>query len=166
MKKPILILFIACIASLLLLQGCKSKELSVADIAKQAKFDENIQNRTYTFVAQSALPMGFPAVNLSPGYTVKVDGDDIDVYLPYYGRAYSAPINTTDGGLKFVRKADEYTMTKKKDKFEITIVTSDKTMGETKLYLTIGKSGYANLNVREVNRQPISFSGIVEIGDE
>jgi len=162
MKKPFNIFLLSSMAlAVITFTSCKTKELSVADKAKINKLTEKVEGRNYTFVARSAIPSGFKSINLDPSYTLRVTKDTIEAYLPYYGRAYTAPIDPTDGGIKFTSTKFDYSMNPKNDIWEIKIDTKD-TKGSVKLYLSIGQSGYTTVSVQDVNRQPISFYGVID----
>src|SRR5260370_33164182 len=67
-----------------------------------------IQSRNYTFIAQSATTNKGKTIQLSYGYDLKLINDSIDVYLPFYVRAYnmSYPSNN-DVGIQF--KSHDFT---------------------------------------------------------
>lgn len=126
------------------------------------KLTEKIESTNYTFVPQTALPMSGKSISLDYSYSLKVSEDTINSYLPYFGRAYTAPISPTDGGIKFTSKDFEYSVTKnKKGMWDVSITTKD-TPRKYSLSLSIGDTGYATLVVNENNRQPISFYGKIE----
>jgi len=141
--------------------SCKSGE----NLTKEetiSRMKEKIESTNYTFVPQTALPMGGKSVNLSYTYSLKISKDTVNSYLPYFGRAYSAPMSPTDGGIKFTSKDFEYTISeKKKGMWDVTVITKDIQPKYT-LNLSIGDTGYATLTVNENNRQPISFYGKIE----
>jgi len=141
--------------------SCKSGE----NLTKEetiSRMKEKIESTNYTFVPQTALPMGGRSVNLNYSYSLKVSKDTVASYLPYFGRAYSAPISPTDGGIKFTSKDFEYTISEnKKGMWDVNIITKDIQPKYT-LNLSIGDTGYATLTVNENNRQPISFYGKIE----
>ena len=60
------------------------------------KLTEKIESANYTFVPQTALPMSGKSISLDYSYSLKVSKDTINSYLPYFGRAYTAPISPTD----------------------------------------------------------------------
>lgn len=144
-----------------LLQSCKSKELSAKDIEKIRLLTEKINTQEYTFEANNASPSGYQTIYLTSPYDLKVRKDSVIANLPYYGRAYVAPMNPTEGGFLFVSTNFDYKIKEKKDGWDISIQTKDINRN-VRLYLYIGKSGYATLNVQDPNRQPISFSGRIE----
>lgn len=134
---------------------------------KQEKLDavkKMVNDQNYVFMAQMAYPLGWKTVQLNYDYNVIISKDSIDSYLPYYGRAYVAPINPTDSketGIQFKSKDFDYNdVLSKKSGWEVTIVPHD--VKETrKFILSISESGYANLSVTSQNRQAISFNGYI-----
>lgn len=138
--------------------GCASSQNSITQ-AKTAL--EQVDSKKYTFHAITALPSGYPSVSLSYGYTLAISNDSVISFLPFYGRAYSAPYSSTDGGIKFTSTDYEYTVTPKKNSRNITIKTKDQTSNTT-LYLSVQKSGSATLTVLDTNRQQIQFNGRIE----
>jgi hypothetical protein len=129
---------------------------------KQAAIKALIDLQHYSFQAQTALPLTMKMRQLTPGYELKVRKDTIEAYLPYFGRAYTATIGTSDGGIQFKVTDFKYTSTEsKKGGWDITIVP--KNAGDTReLMLHVSQSGYASLYVKSNNKQDISFSGDIE----
>jgi hypothetical protein len=133
------------------------------DSDKQAAIAKMVAARNYVFKAQTALPMG-PAPNrqLTTDYDLKVSPDTVVSFLPYFGRAYTAPMDPTKGGIMFTSTKFDYTEgKKKKGGWEIMIKPHD-TQEANQLSLYISESGFASLQVIGNNRQPISFSGYIE----
>jgi hypothetical protein len=84
------------------------------------------------------------------------------VDVPYFGRAYTAPMDPTKGGIQFTSTKFEYKETKrKKGGWEILIKPKD-TQDVSQMVLTVSETGFASLQVISNNRQPISFSGYVD----
>jgi len=130
---------------------------------KAALVKENVENRNYRFVAQTALPLQGRVRQLTTEYTLKVTKDTIIADLPYFGRAYSAPIGATNGGIQFTSTNFDYTSTeKKKGGWDISIKPKD-TQDVRELSLSISQNGYASLQVISNNRQTISFNGYLKI---
>ncbi|GGI22549.1 hypothetical protein GCM10008119_03200 [Pedobacter mendelii] len=140
-----------------------------------------VADKNYIFTANNAMPLAnndisrimssFPGgqggsgtINLSGSqYDLKVTKDSIVAYLPYYGRAYSAPYNPTDGGIKFTSKKFTYKESKnKKGTYSINISTNDLKKENYQLYLSISQNGYASLMVNSINKQSINFNGLLE----
>lgn len=129
---------------------------------KQTELKNSIDSQHYVFHAQQATAMGGRTRQLTSEYDMHVTADSITTYLPYFGRAYSAPLNPTDdGGIKIKTKDFEYApQAGKKGGWEITIKPKEH-MDVRQLFLTVSADGYATLQVVSNNRQPISFYGYV-----
>ena len=119
-----------------------------------------VEQRNFVFVAQTAVPMGKPTRQLTSEYTLTVSGDTIDCYLPYYGRSYSAPINS-EGGIKFKTSDADFTISpKKKDGWDV-LIKPKEVPDVQELRLGVYSNGSATLQVSSTNRQLITFNGYV-----
>ena len=153
--------FITTILFVFLLLGCKSGD-SLSKQETISLMNEKVASSRYTFVAQTAIPVGGRSINLDNSDSLKVSKDTIESYLPYFGRAYTAPMSSTEGGIKFVSTDFNYSVSdKNKGMWDISIETKDVPV-RYKLFLKIGDSGYGTLTVQETNRQSISFYGKIE----
>ena len=139
-----------------------------------------VADKNYTFVANTALPMsnndisrvlammpgsqGGGSINLTGSqYDVKVTKDSIVAYLPYYGRSFSAPMDPTQGGIKFTSKDFTYTESKnKKGSYTIQINTKDVKRENYRFTINISTNGYASLTASSMNKQPIIFNGYLD----
>lgn len=163
MKK---IFWVSLFSVLVILTGCKAKELSPQQQARQDALARQIEQRDFVFKANSAQPMKGRSINLSSNYTLDITSDEITAYLPYFGRSYSAPIRSTDIGIKFESTNFDYQVIgEKSGMYEILIVPKDITKPDLKgikLYLSAGVSGYGSLRIVLDNRQSISYYGTIE----
>lgn len=138
-----------------------SAQTSGKPAANQSTIHKQIEEKQFLFVAQTALPMRGRSVQLTSSYDLRISGDSVIAYLPYYGRAYSAPVNTYDGGIKFTSVKNTFTVKdRKKSGWEITIQPVDAN-DIRELGLTIFPNGSASLRVTSNNRDPISFNGMI-----
>nr|WP_165024102.1 DUF4251 domain-containing protein [Dysgonomonas sp. ZJ279] len=146
-----------------LLASCKTGETSVSDQGTISRMTEKIDSVNYTFVPSTATPMsGGRTIQLTSPYSLKITKDTITSYLPYFGRAYSAPYSSDEGGIKFVSTKFDYLISeKKKGMWDVSIDIKDN-QHNYKLVLRIGDTGYTSLTVQENSRQPISFYGKIE----
>lgn len=150
----------ATFIALLLFVGCKSGE-SLSKQETIAQITKKIESGDYKFIPQKAIPMAGNPISLSYSFALKVSKDSIDSYLPYYGRAYTAP-SPTEGGIKFVSTDFDYTISeKKKGMWDISIIPNDN-QKRYRLSLNVGDTGYGTLTVQDNNRQSISFYGVIE----
>jgi hypothetical protein len=159
LKKAFLffLLAFACQSSLLYAQDTKADKQA----EKQAAIKNLVDSQNYVFIAQSAMPMSGQTRQLTSEYDLKVTKGAIISYLPYFGRAYTAPMDPTQGGLQFTSKDFDYTATaRKKGGWDIQIKPKDY-RDVQQLTLGISENGYSTLQVTSTNRQPISFYGYI-----
>lgn len=139
-------------------QGTKESR----DNDKTEKVKTLIESKSFTFVAQSVTPMRGGTRQLTTTYNLKVLPDKVDADLPYFGRAYTAPINSSDAGIRFTSTDFEWTVKESKKKgWDITI--KPKGAKDVRLaILSVSRNGYASLQVTSQNRQPISYQGYID----
>jgi len=137
-------------------QATQTKEAS-----KTTRIKNWVDSQNYVFKARSAQPMSGNTRQLTSEYDLTVTKTVIDCYLPYFGRAYAAPIDPSQGGIKFSSKDFTYQATpKKKGGWDVLIKPKD-ARDVQQMSLSISENGYASLQVTSTNRQPISFSGVI-----
>ena len=125
-----------------------------------------VESKNYIFKAESANPSRGRTRHLTSEYDLVVTSDTVIAFLPYFGRAYSAPINSSEGGIKFTSTDFEYVLEKKKKRrWEILITPKDAREIQA-LYLTIFDNNKASLRVNSVNRESISFNGYIVEGKQ
>ncbi len=135
------------------------------DSATIANITALVKNQAYTFKAQTATPLSGRLRQLNSDYNVQVSKDEVISQLPYFGRAYSAPINTADAGIQFTSKDFEYSITdKKKGGWDVAIKFKD-AKGVQLMQMSIFNNGSASLQVISNTRQSISFNGYVTASD-
>lgn len=126
---------------------------------KELAIQTLVDNQQYVFFAESVSPMSGRQRFLTSDYTVEVSKDTVVSYLPFFGKAYAAPIGSTDGGIKFTSTKFEYKITpRKKGGWDINIKPKD-VSDVQQLSLTVYKNGTAYLSVNSTNRQSISYNG-------
>jgi hypothetical protein len=129
----------------------------------KARVQNLIQSKEFVFKAQTVIPMTGDLRQLTTDYEVKLLGDSIVSYLPYFGRAYTAVYGSESGGIDFTSTRFDYKVkARKKGGWDISVKPKDaKEIQE--LDFSISVNGSASLRVNSTNRQPISFFGnIVE----
>ncbi|MGX5688027.1 DUF4251 domain-containing protein [Arcticibacter tournemirensis] len=135
-------------------------------VRKAAEIKQMVSSKDFVFKAQFALPMGGSSFQLTSEYDVRVTKDTVVCFLPYFGRAYTAPMNPSEGGIRFTSKDFQYTVSnKKKSGWDIVIKPRD-VNNIQQLTFYISESGYGSVQVTDNNRQPISFNGYYEKNKE
>lgn len=128
---------------------------------KAASIKKIVEEQQYVFKAETVIPANGRTRHLTSEYDLKVSKDTIASYLPYFGRAYTGPIDPTQGGIKFTSTNFQYIVENaKKGGWNIRIKPKDATDIQ-QLLLNIYANGNASLQVTSTNRQPISFHGYI-----
>jgi len=121
----------------------------------------SVESKQFIFHAQTALPSSGRSHQLTTEYDLRIFPDSLVSNLPFYGRAYSVPYGTGDGGFQFTSTKFEYTaIPGKKRGWDITIKPKDVT-DFREFSLSLSDDGYATLQALSNNRQPISFRGYI-----
>lgn len=137
--------------------------LANAQQAKSEPAGALITSKNYVFKARTALPMRGSARQLTANYyDLKISKDSIVSYLPFFGRAFSAPMNSEESGIMFTSTSFVYNeKEKKKGGWDVQIKPKD-TKDIRQLFLNISSSGMATLQVISNSRETISFTGFIE----
>ncbi|WP_343675325.1 DUF4251 domain-containing protein [Chitinophaga sp.] len=130
---------------------------------KKAAIANLINNQSYVFTAQSSIPAGpSPDRQLNGQYDLTVTKDSVISYLPYFGRAYTAPLDPSKGGIQFTSTKFDYKVTEKKKGGWTIVIKPKDTQEASQLILNVSAAGYTSLQVIGNNRQPITFNGVVD----
>jgi len=135
----------------------QNKQSGKAEITAM-KVENKIRSNSYEIKVNRVNPAYGKSRFLTSDYSVRISGDSAYVYLPYFGRAYSAPMNG-DGGIKTSTVTDNYKVDYKKGK-SYSINFRAKGADDTYQFsISVWTSGKASVNVTSNNRQPISYWG-------
>lgn len=138
------------------------KEIRAERQAEKKKEIKNILNeKNFVFRPTHAMPMGGGSIYLNYSFDVKIKGDTIDSYLPFYGRAYHVDYGGRNSAFDFTELAEEYKMEKDENGYVVDFDVK-KGMDHISFSFKISELGYATLNVISTNRQAISFYGRIE----
>jgi hypothetical protein len=128
---------------------------------KSSTIKDIVESRQFIFHAQTALPASGASRQLTSEYDLKVSKNSVVSYLPFFGRAYSLPYGTNEGGFNFTSTKYDYSITeRKKGGWEINIKPKD-VVDFREFSLTVSENGYGTLQALTNNRQPISFTGYI-----
>ena len=112
MMNRIAVFFMTLVTLTLLVSCGTSSGLTKAEreAAVTRQVQEGLDSRHYTIAVDWMKPLGGVPRHVSSNYELKVDGDDVDSYLPYVGEAYRVPYGGGKG-LNFKGKIENYTIT-------------------------------------------------------
>ena len=121
-----------------------------------------LEGKRFIFKAQSVSPTAMPMRQLTgDNYNLRVTGDTLVSYLPYFGRAFSAPSPGAPGGYSFTSTDFDYTA-KARRKGGWDVVIKPKDVNDVREFsLNVSKSGYATLRALSNNRQLITYNGFL-----
>jgi hypothetical protein len=128
----------------------------------KAVVEKAITSKSFVFKAQTVFPMAGTSRPLTSEYDVRLLGDSVVAYLPYFGRAYSITYGER-GGIDFTSTKFDYNIeARKKGGWDVTIKPKDD-REVRELNFTISENGYTSLLVNSNNKQPISYNGYIAV---
>lgn len=128
---------------------------------KEAKVKDMVTAQNYVFKAQTAIPSSGQTRQLTTDFDMRISKDSIISYLPYFGRAYTAPVNPSEGPLNFTSTKFDYKVTERKKGGWEVIITPKDHQDTQQMALSIFENGSAALTVTSNNRQSIAFNGYI-----
>ncbi|WP_319266603.1 DUF4251 domain-containing protein [uncultured Draconibacterium sp.] len=162
MKKIILLSFlILSIAAV----NAQDKELTRKEkkAQREAMLTEQtkqlVETNEWQFYASQMIPANGRSRNLSTPYSVVLQDETVDSYLPYIGEAYTSQYGSNESPLIFEKPVEDYSIEDaKKDGYTIKFSAKN---NNDKIDFTfyITKTGSASLRVTSINRQSISYHG-------
>jgi len=134
--------------------------------AKEAKVKKTVETERYRLILDQARPMRGNMIPLTSEYTLTIAQDSAISYLPYFGRAYSAPIGS-EGGIKFSEPVLEKKTTFNAKNKSFTVSFKVRAKEDTyRFFVSIWLNGTTTVSVTSNNRQAIDFSGTIELPDK
>jgi hypothetical protein len=127
-----------------------------AQVTRQVQ--EGLDTRHYTIAVDWMKPLGGMPRHVSSNYELKVNGDEVDSYLPYVGEAYRLPYGGGKG-LNFKGKIEKYSInypTSNRSHIEFSANS-----GEDVYYFRIDvfNNGKSIIDIIAQDRDAISFDG-------
>ncbi len=127
--------------------------------SEESSIKNSIENKQFVFEAQTAIPSSGISRQLTSLYDLKVSKNSVVSSLPFFGRAYSLPYGSTEGGFNFTSNKFDYSVvSRKKGGWDISIKPKD-IQDFREFSLSISENGFGTLQALSNNRQPISFTG-------
>lgn len=154
-------LFTTLVLLMLLLTACNTgnrlaKAERQAEVARQVQ--ASLESRQYTIAVDWMKPLRGTPKHLSYGYELKINGDEMDSYLPYMGEAYRLPYGGGKG-LNFKAPILNYTQTQTAG--NCYLIEFDVVNDEDVFHYRIDlfSSGKAIIDIWARDRDSISFQG-------
>jgi hypothetical protein len=118
-----------------------------------------IEAKAWQFDANQMLPSQGKNRTLTTPYSVVLKDDNIDSYLPFMGRAYSAGYGGTDSPMIFESAVEEYEIKEGKKGAVIIKVKAKNKNDVVEFTFNILPNGSTTLSVNSTNRQHITYYG-------
>lgn len=152
--------FLLVILTGVLFLGCSSSKVLTKPSLEE--MSNMIRSQNFTFIAERVNPLRGSSRILTSYYDVLVKKDTLICYLPYFGRAYQAPVDPSKDALDFKSYKFTYNVTlNNNDEWQVYIHPNDYSDVQ-QMYFQIFGNGTATLNVVSTNRDAISFYGHVK----
>ena len=127
----------------------------------EAAIKSLVESKRFAFKVQTIMPLSGNVRQSLNEYDIQLYGDSLISQLPYFGRAFTAPMPGERGGFYFTSTDFDYAVkARKKEGWDIILQPKD-VKDVSEYSLSISEKGYANLRVTSNNRQPISYSGVI-----
>ena len=155
------VLFAALALVMLLLASCGTgNRLARAErearIASQV--EASLDARQYTIAVDWMRPLGGMPRHVNSDYELKVNGDEMDSYLPYVGEAYRLPYGGGKG-LNFKAAIYNYTLLPSGDKCYLIEFDVENEEDVFHYRINVFTNGKAIIDVWARDRDSISFQG-------
>lgn len=145
--------------------GCSASRSAIrseADMVTAGQVESMLAQRLYKIDFDRAYPVSAPPFHLNYPYYVSVIGDRVESFLPYFGRAYTAPYGGGEG-LRFAAPITEYTENVKKNGSREISFEARTEEDSYRFILTVFPLGQCDMSVTPGQRQSISFSGRIDL---
>ena len=161
--KNIIITALLSMVIIITVASCGSAKNTVTNTDSVA-LTQAVDSGSWVFTVSTVIPQGGRTRQPNGFYTVSYSTQNLNVYLPYFGRAYSgADVFGADNPLNFVSK--DFSIEKEilnDDKWRIVFKPADQRQVQS-MGFEIFKNGSASLDVIMTNRSPISYRGNVTV---
>lgn len=146
---------------MVLLSSCGSTS-SLTKAEREAAMAQQVQEaldaRHYTIAVDWMKPLGGVPRQVNSDYELKVNGEELDCYLPYIGRAYRLPYGGGKG-LNFKAQIQNYSiqqLTSNRSQIEFTVRNDEDVY---RFRIDVFDNGKSIIDIMAQDRDAISFDG-------
>lgn len=128
-----------------------------------SEITHKIESKDFTVAVNYANPFRMRPVYLTSEYDLQIKNDSAFAYLPYFGVAYVAPFNSSEGGIKFAEPMSNYSITpnKKSNGWDIRFNIKSK-VSVYDIFMNVFNNGSTTFTVSSYERDMITFNGDVK----
>lgn len=159
-KFPLITIIFILVITTCFAQDKSKKQLKEEQrIEYQNQIEALIDSKEFVFKANTASPIGFKPVGLTPNlYYIQFHPDLVVSFMPFYGKAYGNMGFYNDTGLNFEGKPEDYTKSKGKKSYQVKVKVSSEGNAYT-LIITVRFNGITSLSISSNNRSNIVYDG-------
>lgn len=167
MKIVIISVLLALSASFVYAQNSGNKSKKQLKAVKKAYQIEQIRtivrSKNFVFKALTVVPKNERVKTLTSDFGIEVKNDSVYSYMPYFGNTYSRDYSSfKDSPMGFMQPIDSYKMERTRSGYVVRIKVKNQ-HDIIDLTFHISKTGNASVSASSINRQSISYSGIILI---
>ncbi len=138
----------------------RKEEKAARKAAVEQHVCDLVDSGTFSISFDRANPARGMSRILSPEYEMKFEDNRVTAYLPYFGRAHTAPMDPTKLAIELTdQEVDVKAKKDPKKGYSLTFSTKTQTNENITFYLKITYSGMATLSINSSTREPISYLG-------
>lgn len=161
--------YIVLLVTTIAIVSCASYTINGQKVTKEVysawaaqKVEQNIAGRQFVINMKSMHPFRGNSRHLTTDYSLEVCGDTIISYLPYFGEVRNVPYGGGKG-LNFVGHLIAYEAYQAKAGMYRVVMGVENDEAQYRYILEVFDNGSSTLDVSSYNRDPISFTGNMEL---
>lgn len=139
------------------------RQQRLADIARRT--GDSIRMRTFTVNIDMMYTQRGGSHYVSPEFSLRLQGDSVFSYLPYFGRAYTVPYGGGKG-LHFSAPIMGYQTGKGRNDATRISFTARKEEDDYRFSIDVYDNGKAYVHIAPQNREQISYDGAIDMKEK
>jgi len=153
------LIYIVCLM-MFFISSCSSLKTAPETIKEVTR---KVESKDFTVVVNYANPMRMKPIYLTSEYDLRIKNDSAFAFLPYFGVAHVAPMNSNEGGIKFAESMTNFTVmpNKKSTGWDIRFRVKSRE-SVYNISMSIFNNGSSMITVNSYERDMITFSGEIK----
>jgi hypothetical protein len=155
--------FAAAFVATIFFAACATSKSPTA-AATSDEIGRLLENKSFTFVPQTATPTGSRTRQVTADFFFRLSGDTVQSYLPYFGRSFSAPVTTSRGAMDFTTTNFGYQVSQGRRGATLIVIEPRSGTDVRQITMQVFPNGNASLQALSNNRSAISYNGHISTG--
>lgn len=156
------IIFCLVTVAMMITSCATQQERAERKARAQKAVTEAIASKRLHIDIKSMNSLRYGVKTVTPDFFLELRGDTLHSYLPYLGQAHTAPMTSPSKGLNFEEHIHNCLISKLKadrTQIELDVKTEEDSYH---YFIDVYDTGDAYIYVKPLNRDPVSFDGIVD----